>query len=154
MKLGILSMSLVKRRLIFGFRLIIGGLFLYAGLSKINQPYKFAAAIQAYQLLPQFFVGLAAVLIPWIEAVCALALLFGRKSRSALLIFMILLILFIFIIGLTMSRGLEIDCGCGLLADRQVGWLVLAEDVILLLVISWLYFLLLPDFRQLAPKTQ
>ena len=113
--------ALGKRRLIFGFRLIIGGLFLYAGLSKINQPYKFAAAIQAYQLLPQFFVGLAAVLIPWIEAVCGLALLFGRKPRSALLIFMILLIFFIFIIGLTMSRGLEIDCGCGLLADRQVG---------------------------------
>jgi len=150
MKLGILSMSLGKRRLIFCLRLIIGGLFLYAGLSKINQPYKFAAAIQAYQLLPQFFVGLVAVLIPWTEAVCGLALLFGRKSRSALLIFMLLLIFFIFIIGLTMSRGLEIDCGCGLLANRRVGWLVLAEDFTLLMVISWLYFLLLPDLPGLA----
>lgn len=154
MKLGILSMSFGKRSLIFCLRLIIGGLFLYAGLSKISQPYKFAAAIQAYQLLPQFFVGLAAVLIPWIEAVCGLALLLGCKSRSALLIFLILLISFIFIVGLTMSRGLEIDCGCGLLANRQVGWLVLAEDFTLLLVISWLYFLLLPDFPGLAQKIQ
>jgi hypothetical protein len=49
-----------------------------------------------------------------------------------------------------MSRGLEIDCGCGLLANRRVGWLVLAEDFTLLMVISWLYFLLLPDLPGLA----
>jgi putative oxidoreductase len=152
MKLGIRSMSLGKRRLVFCMRLIVGGLFLYAGLSKIGQPYKFAAAIQAYQLLPQFFVGLAAALIPWTEAVCGLALVLGLKSRSALLVSMILLFFFIFIVGLTMSRGLDIDCGCGLLANRRVGWSVLAEDFTLLFVISWLYFLLLADLRSLPQK--
>jgi putative oxidoreductase len=145
MKLGILLMSPAKRRLVFCVRLVLGGIFLYAGLSKIGQPYHFAAAIQAYQLLPQFLLGLTAVTIPWIEAVSAAALLLGRKPRSALLIFIILLATFMVVILLTMSRGLDIDCGCGLLANRRVGWLVLAEDAVLLLIIIWLYAALLPQ---------
>jgi uncharacterized membrane protein YphA (DoxX/SURF4 family) len=138
-------MSPGKRRLVFAARLILAGVFLYTGLSKIGEPYQFAAAIQAYQLLPQFLVGLAAVLIPWIETVSAVALLLGRKPRSALLPLIFLMAIFIVIIMLTMFRGLDIDCGCGLLANRRVGWLVLAEDLALLLVISWLYYALLPQ---------
>jgi uncharacterized membrane protein YphA (DoxX/SURF4 family) len=138
-------MSPVKRLFTLGLRLALGGLFLYAGLTKIGQPYQFAAAIQAYQLLPEFLVGLSAVLIPWTETVGALALILNRKPRSALLLFLVLLLLFMGIILLTMFRGLDIDCGCGLLANRRVGWLVLAEDLALLLVIAWLYYTLLPQ---------
>ena len=145
-------MSPAKRWLSFCVRLVLGGLFLYAGLSKISQPFHFAAAIQAYQLLPQFLVGLTAVLIPWTETVSAIALLLGRKPRSALLTFIILLAIFIVIIGLTMFRGLDIDCGCGLLANRRVGWLVLAEDVALLLFLAWFYKTLLPPAAGL-PKS-
>jgi putative oxidoreductase len=144
MKRDILSMSLVKRRVVFCVRLVLGGLFLYAGLSKISQPYQFAAAIQAYQFLPESLVGLAAILIPWLETVGAMALLLRFKPRSALLTFMVLLAVFVCMIVLTMSRGLDIDCGCGLLANRRVGWLVLAEDISLFLVIVWLYYTLLP----------
>jgi len=147
-------MSPGKRRLVFSFRLLIGGLFLYSGLSKIGQPYQFAAAIQAYQLLPQFLGGLGTVVIKWIETVGALALFFGWKPRSALVNLMLLLVVFVAVIGFTMFRGLDIDCGCGLLSNRRVGWLVLIEDLTLLLVISWLYFMLLPPFPKLFQKTQ
>jgi putative oxidoreductase len=154
MKPDILSMSAAKKRLVFCFRLVVGGLFLYAGVSKIGHPYEFAAAIQAYQLLPQFFVGVAAVLIPWLETVSGLALLFGYKPRSALISLMLLLIIFLAIIGLTMSRGLDIDCGCGLLASRRIGWSVLTEDFVLLLVIFWLYCMLLPPISELSPEAE
>ncbi len=137
-------MSPAKRRLVFCVRLVLGGLFLYAGLSKIGQPYHFAASIQAYQLLPQFLLGLTAVAIPWIETVSAAALILGYKPRSALLTLIILLAVFMAIILLTLARGLDIDCGCGLLANRRVGWLVLAEDGALLLITGWLYTALLP----------
>jgi uncharacterized membrane protein YphA (DoxX/SURF4 family) len=147
-------MSRVKQVLKIFLRLLIGALFLYAGVSKILQPYQFAAAIKAYQLLPEFLVGLAAVIIPWIETVCAGALIFGFKPRSSLIIFILLLAVFMAITGLTMSRGLDIDCGCGLLGDRQVGWLVLIEDFSLLLVISWLYFMLLPQIPKPLPEQQ
>jgi hypothetical protein len=131
-------------------RLVLGGLFIYSGLSKIGQPYQFAASIQAYQLLPQFLVGLAAVFIPWVETVSAVILLAGRKPRSALIIFITLLAIFIIILMITMFRGLDINCGCGLLADRRVGWLVLAEDSLLLIMASWLYYSLLPQAATLS----
>jgi putative oxidoreductase len=139
-------MSPAKRRISFCLRLVLGGIFLYAGLGKISEPYAFAATIQAYQLLPQFLVGLSAVVIPWTESLSAIALILGRKPRSALLIFITLLIIFMVVIGLTMMRGLDIDCGCGLLANRRVGWLVLLEDGVLLLITTWLYTTLLPQF--------
>jgi putative oxidoreductase len=144
--------SPAKRYLVFGLRLILAGLFLYAGAGKILAPYHFAAAIQAYQLFPQFLVGLAAVFIPWLEVVSALALLGGCKPRSALFILGTLIILFMATIALTMARGLDIDCGCGLLADRPVGWPVLAEDALLLALIAWLYVLLLPQNSNNRPS--
>jgi putative oxidoreductase len=144
MNQDILLMSRGKRWLVLCARLLLGGLFLYAGLSKIGQPYQFAASIQAYQLLPELLVALAAILIPWIETVSAIVLLWGRQSRSALLTFIILLALFALVIVITLIRGLDIDCGCGLLNNRRVGWLVLAEDFTLLLITAWLYYSLLP----------
>jgi putative oxidoreductase len=144
MKRDMLLIPPGKRRLLFWARLVLGGLFLYAGISKISQPYQFAASIQAYQLLPELLVGLAAVLIPWIETVGAFALFWGRTTRGALLTFMILLAVFAVVIVITLFRGLDIDCGCGLLNNRRVGWLVLAEDFALLLVTAWLYYSLLP----------
>jgi putative oxidoreductase len=154
MKPDIPSMSPVKKRLLFFFRLVIGGLFLYAGVSKIAHPYEFAAAIQAYQLLPQFFVGVAAVLVPWLETVSGLALLCGYKPRSALISLMLLLIFFLAIIVLTMSRGLDIDCGCGLWASRRIGWSAITEDFVLLLVIFGLYFMLLPPSPELSQNAE
>jgi uncharacterized membrane protein YphA (DoxX/SURF4 family) len=142
-----------KRRLLFWARLALGGLFLYAGIGKISQPYQFAASIQAYQLLPELLVGLAAVLIPWIETVGAFALFWGRTSRGALLTFMILLAVFAVVIVITLFRGLALNCGCGLLNNRRVGWLVLTEDFALLLVTAWLYHSLLPR-PAAAPEAQ
>jgi len=38
-----------------------------------------------------------------------------------------------------MARGLNIDCGCGLFFQRQVGWAAVAQDVILLVWAGLLY---------------
>ena len=68
MKPGIPLTSSAKNRLILLARLVVGGVFLYASVSKIFKPYHFAAAVQAYQLLPPALVALTAV-----EAVVAVA---------------------------------------------------------------------------------
>ncbi len=114
-------------------RLFLGGLFLYAGFSKIIAPYHFAAAIQAYQLLPPALVAVTAVFLPWIEVVAATALMVGFKPRSALLVLSGLMAIFLVAIAVTMARGLDIDCGCGLLAERPVGWQALLEDGLVLI---------------------
>jgi len=127
--------SSVKRSLLLSFRLFLGAIFLYASIDKIIRPYHFAAAVEAYQLLPPFLVALTAAVLPWIEAVSAAALLVGWKPRSALLVLSALMVVFLAAIAVTMARGLDIDCGCGLLVERPVGWLALAEDGFLLLLL-------------------
>ncbi len=136
--------SSAKNWLVIAARLVLGGLFLYAGLAKIFKPYNFAAAVQAYQLLPPALVAVTAVFIPWMEAVAAGALIIGWKPRSAVLVLSALMIVFLAAIVITMARGLDIDCGCGLLVDRPVGWQALLEDGILLLLLLGLYTALLP----------
>jgi len=144
MKPGIPLTSSAKNRLILIARLVLGGVFLYASVSKIFKPYHFAAAVQAYQLLPPTLVALTTVVIPWMEAVAAGALIIGWQPRSALLVLSALMVVFLAAIAITMARGLDIDCGCGLLVERPVGWLALLEDGTLLLLLLGLYTALLP----------
>lgn len=145
--------------------LVLGGLFVYAGVQKHLAPYEFAEAIQLYQLLPLALVGLTAAVFPWLEmasgaflivglllkAEAHLASGFGRlpgvmagdaglTRRSCLLLIMLQLGLFILVLLITMARGLKIDCGCGLFTNRQVGPGALLEDALLLGAAGWLYW--------------
>jgi uncharacterized membrane protein YphA (DoxX/SURF4 family) len=118
---------------------IFGGLFLYAGVQKHLHIYEFAEAVLAYRLLPVGLAGVAAAVLPWVEIAGGLALMVGLKRRSALLLLGGLLAGFLLIIFVTMARGLNIDCGCGLFFQRQVGWAAVAQDVILLVWAGLLY---------------
>jgi putative oxidoreductase len=112
---------------------VLGGLFIYAGLQKCLYPYEFAEAVLAYRLLPESLVGATAAVLPWVEIAAGLSLVAGLKRRSGLLLLAGLLGGFLVVILITMARGLKIDCGCGLFLDRQVGWGVLLEDGLFLL---------------------
>jgi putative oxidoreductase len=128
---------------IMGFRaleVVLGGLFFYAGLQKVLNPYEFAEAVLAYRLLPESLVALAAAGLPWAEIAAGLCLVAGFKSRSCLLILAGLVAVFLIAILITMARGLKIDCGCGLFFQRQVGLTAVLEDVVLLIWAAGLYW--------------
>ena len=118
----------------------LGGLFFYAGLQKYLHPYEFAEAVQAYRLLPESLLGAVAAGLPWVEIAVGLSLAIGLKRRSCLLLLAMLLVGFLVVIFITMARGLNIDCGCGLFFQRQVGWVPALEDGLLLLWTAWLYW--------------
>lgn len=119
---------------------VLGGIFLYAGLQKYLYSYEFAEAVLAYHLLPVSLVGAVAAALPWVEIAAGLFLITGLKRRSCLILLAGLLGGFTIVILITMARGLKIDCGCGLFLDRQVGWEVLLEDGVLLLWAVGLYW--------------
>jgi putative oxidoreductase len=58
---------------------VLGGLFVYAGLQKYLHLYEFAEAVLAYQLLPPSLVGATAAILPWVEITAGLCLTFIRK---------------------------------------------------------------------------
>src|SRR3712207_821402 len=63
-------------------RLVLGGLFLVAGATKIPDPGGLAASIRSYELsLPEWFVSLSAHALPYIEVMLGLYLLAGLFTR-------------------------------------------------------------------------
>jgi putative oxidoreductase len=93
-------------------RLVLGGLFVFAGASKIYDPGTFATELERYQLFP-WTVGVAAAnYLPWLEFLTGFCLLLKRYERGALLLMTLLLSVFTFALASALVRGLSIDCGC------------------------------------------
>jgi len=71
--------------------------------------------------------------------VTAILLLFGIAVRENSLIISSLLLIFIFAIGISLIRGLNIDCGCfGTSAESKIGIQKILENIGLLILGLWL----------------
>jgi uncharacterized membrane protein YphA (DoxX/SURF4 family) len=111
------------------FRLVLGGLFVYAGAVKVLDPLDFAQNIRNYQLVGQPLSFVAAIVLPWLEILAGLALILGVWTRGAALAITGLLVFFIVLTAVTMVRGLDVDCGCFGSLSRKSGWGVILEDL-------------------------
>ena len=130
-----------NRAVLFAFRIVVGGLFLYAGALKIADPLGFAQDIQNYRLVPRAVAFLAALILPWVEILAGAALVAGalhedeRRAHLALM-----LVFFIVLVAVTMARGLDVDCGCFGALSRKAGWTLLLEDAAMLFMAVLLAF--------------
>jgi uncharacterized membrane protein YphA (DoxX/SURF4 family) len=93
-------------------RLLLGGVFLVAGLLKLPDPAAAVRAVRAYRLLPEGLVAPVAFGLPVIEIAVGLALLAGVFVRTAAMASAVLLLVFLAAVGSAWARGLQIDCGC------------------------------------------
>ncbi len=123
------------------FRLYLGGLFIYAGMYKINYTSEFAESIASYQIVPYWAVNLVAVGLPWIELICGTLLLLGIRSRSAAALVGFFLLLFTTGIAVGLMRDAPISCGCFRTLGEKIGWWTLARDIIWVLIALHVLFL-------------
>ena len=93
-------------------RWILGLTFIYASFHKIISPADFAKIVYGYDLFPQIFINLIAIMIPFLELIAGLALIIGIYPRSAAVIINGLLLAFIAVLAINLIRGHEFDCGC------------------------------------------
>lgn len=93
-------------------RLLLGGLFLYAGVVKAFDPAGFAGEIANYQIMPYRLNFLVAATLPFVEMLAGLLLVVNRKVRPASLVIGGLNLVFIVALSSLLVRGLDIDCGC------------------------------------------
>jgi uncharacterized membrane protein YphA (DoxX/SURF4 family) len=93
-------------------RLLLGGVFLVAGLLKIPDPAAAVRAVRAYRLLPEALVAPVAFGLPVVEIAVGLALIVGVFVRTAAIASAVLLVVFLAGVGSAWARGLQIDCGC------------------------------------------
>jgi putative oxidoreductase len=92
--------------------IVIGGLFIYAGVVKVVDPTEFARDIDNYRMLPWQASVAFGLYLPWIEILCGLALVARVLYRGGAFILTALMALFIVITILAKARGLDISCGC------------------------------------------
>ena len=120
-------------------RLAVGGAFVIAGVLKMWDPASFAKDVANYRMLPDLFVNMVAITLPWVEALAGALLMAGLWKKPSALLIALLMALFLAGIGQAVYRHLDIRCGCfGTIEARKVGWVVLAEDGILFLTAAWL----------------
>ena len=118
-----------NRGVLLAFRLVLGGLFVYAGAVKVLEPLDFAQNVRNYQLVGQSLSFVAAIILPWLEILAGLALILGVWTRGAALVVTGLLVFFTVLTAVTMARGLDVDCGCFGSLSRKSGWSVVLEDL-------------------------
>ena len=120
-------------------RLIVGGVFLVAGIMKIIDPATFAKDIGNYRLLPHDGINLLAITLPWIEVLAGGLLVVGWWKRASALLITLMMVVFLVAIGQAVARNLNINCGCfGSVEGRKVGLIALAQDAALFLAALWL----------------
>jgi len=100
------------RTVSFIARLVLGGLFIFAGTAKIYDPGTFAVELDRYQLIPWKICVTIAYYLPWVEFLAGLSLFLKSFERGALLLITLLLSVFTLALASAMVRGLNIDCGC------------------------------------------
>lgn len=125
------------------FRLVLGAIFLYAGVVKSQDPAGFAQAIYNYRILPGWAINPLAILLPWVEMVMGAALVVGLWVPGASLLASGMLGLFALALCVNLARGLDIDCGCFSTASTGSGsttWYFLRDILLMAMAIQVFFF--------------
>ncbi len=124
----------IKSMVVLACRLVVGGVFIFASLDKLQHPQAFAQVIHHYRMVPYEFLHPFAVFLPVLELIVGSALVLGIKQRGAALITLLLNLVFMVAIASALSRGLDISCGCfNTDGGHGVGVSLLWRDALLLL---------------------
>jgi len=114
----------LRRAVIWIGRLVLAGIFLYAGYSKIFMPTMhprpplgvalsfFAMQVDSYQLLPPWAVKIVARALPFAEIALGLLLLIGWQMRVWATLSTLIMLGFFSVVLRSYALGLQINCGC------------------------------------------
>ena len=93
-------------------RLVLAGVFLYAGLPKLTHLDASRRSVRAYDLFSYDVANVIGTILPLAEVALGVILLVGLFTRFAAIISALLLVIFIAGIASAWARGISIDCGC------------------------------------------
>jgi uncharacterized membrane protein len=125
-----------RARMALVLRWVLAAVFIAAALPKICSPHDFAVAVFRYQMLPYAWVNAAALFLPWLELLCAVALIAAPRFRDAALTMILgLLLVFTAAIAINLYRGIDTACGCFTVKPgaRHMGWWNLGRNAVLIL---------------------
>ncbi len=133
-------------------RLLLAGVFVWAGVAKLADPKSFAGVIEAYDLLPGFLVWPMAVGLPVLEILAGVGL--AWDVRFSLEVIVGLLLLFIGVLWIGIAKGLAGDCGCRLfelVPERSLRGAI-HRDLMFIGLAGYLYWCRFWRFRAVRPS--
>lgn len=111
-----------------GARIVLGTVFVTAGLPKVLDSQSFLVSVINYQLLSYNLARFVATGLPILEVVLGVLLILGLWTRPIAAVSSILLVVFMLGIMSAWARGLSINCGCfgsnEIPADPVYGYLI------------------------------
>ncbi|MGY2874146.1 putative membrane protein YphA (DoxX/SURF4 family) [Marmoricola sp. URHA0025 HA25] len=93
-------------------RLVVGGVWVYAGMLKLPHPDTSVSAVRSYQLLPTGLAETVGHVLPMLEIVVGGCLVLGLLTRLSGVVSALLQLAFVIGIVSVWARGIQINCGC------------------------------------------
>lgn len=123
-------------------RWVLAGIFVYSGSVKLVDPSRFAEIIAGFGLLPDALVYPIAVLLPVVELIAGIGLIFAL--RGSLQAITVMLVVFIAVLLYGIHLGLDIDCGCFGPEDPEQAYkglkAALARDAVMMAAVLFIYW--------------
>lgn len=118
----------LRHRQALAIRLVLGGVFVWAGAAKLVQVPAFVETVAAFDILPADWVAPFALSVIWIELIAGGLLLLDIWPRSNALVVLVLLVVFSTALGINMYRGNDVTCGCfGGDEGTSLAWILLRD---------------------------
>ena len=123
-------------------RWLLGGIFIYAGSTKLLEPKTFTVLIEAFGIVPESLLIPVGIALPALEVAAGIGLLFDIKGSLSVIAG--LLAMFIAMLGYGIWIGLDVDCGCFGPQDPEAEAfhslkISLYRDMIMLAGVAYLY---------------
>jgi uncharacterized membrane protein YphA (DoxX/SURF4 family) len=121
--------------------MVLGVIFVWAGLVKLSDPESFAEIISAYELVPEALLGPVAIGLPSLEVAAGIGLILDvRGSLGAVFG---LLMMFVVVLWFGILKDLNIDCGCfspADLAEHGTLWAAMYRDLAMMAAVAYLFW--------------
>lgn len=151
-----------KQGFLLVIRFIVGGLFIFSGLIKVNDPVGTAIKLEEYfdvfsNDIAGFFIYLKpfalelGIFLVVLEVALGIMLILGVKSRFTVWALALMILFFTFLTFYSAYFNKVTDCGCFGDAIKLTPWESFYKDLILLVLISIL-FLFQADLPKSSPK--
>jgi uncharacterized membrane protein YphA (DoxX/SURF4 family) len=112
-------------------RIILGGLFLWASVTKVPDMAAFAESVANYRIVPPALVPAVASAVVGVEILAGVALILNVWTRAAALLLAALLAVFTVGLASALARGIDLACGC-FGGSAQATWWTVLRDLALL----------------------
>ena len=133
---------------------LLGAVFIYAGVVKLRATGEFAENIAGFRLLPPALDNLLAISLPPFEILLGCLLIVGWRRRTVAFCALLLTGIFLLALLTVWLRGISVNCGCfgsegGSLSPRKQLWLSIGRDLLLLGAATAVY---LDGWRKEKPR--